>query len=414
MQFKILSLRSCVIAFLLPLAGCQTSAPREISRESGHPEFSNAELSAHSWLEINKRAFESNIRTMQTLIGDQVKICAVLKADAYGHGMALLMPSIIALNVSYVCITSNREAEIARNSGYTGHIVRLRNATLGELEEALRLDVEELIGNLAFAQAASELARKHHRTLRYHLSLNSGGMSRNDLEMKRPQARSEVLAMLKLPSLQIVGIMTHFPVEDVVDVRKGLATFNEESSWIIENGKLDRSKLLLHTANSFTTLSVPEARLDLVRPGGALYGDTIPERKEYQRVMQFKSRVAVVNSYPAGNTVNYDRTYTLKRDSRLANIPVGYSDGYRRAFSNRGLVLIRGKRFPIVGRVTMNTIMVDVTDASDVRAGDEVVLFGHQGKAEITQDEMEKQTDSILPDLYTVWGNSNPKILVDE
>ena len=117
------------------------------------------------------------------------------------------------------------------------------------------------------------------------------------------------------------------------------------------------------------------------------------------------------NPYPVGNTVAYDRTYTLKRDSRLANIPIGYSDGYRRVFSNKGQVLIRGHRCPVVGRVTMNTIMVDVTDFPDVQLSDEVVLFGKQGSDEITQAELEGIAGTLLIDMSTVWAQANPKFL---
>jgi N-acyl-D-amino-acid deacylase len=125
----------------------------------------------------------------------------------------------------------------------------------------------------------------------------------------------------------------------------------------------------------------------------------------------FKSRVASVNRYPAGKSVNYDRTFTLKRDSTLANIPAGYSDGYPRAYTGALHVLIRGRRWPVVGRVTMNTIMADVTEDPEIRPGDEVVLFGRQGPAEITQAEFEERTGTIFADFYTAWGSSNPRIL---
>ena len=212
-------------------------------------------------------------------------------------------------------------------------------------------------------------------------------------------------------SLELVGIMTHFQYEEADFVRAGLARFNEQSKWLIEDGKLDRSKLTLHTANSFTTLEVPEARLDMVRPGGIIYGDTLPSYTEYKKVMSFKTRVASVNNYPAGNLVGYDGTYTLQRDSLLANLPMGYSDGYRRVFTNKAYVVVNGHRAPVVGKVSMNTTMIDVTDIPGVKPGDEVVLFGKQGDAEVTQGELEDANGALLADLYTVWGNSNPKIL---
>ena len=365
----------------------------------------------HAWLEIDAAAFEHNIRTMQAELAGKSQLCAVLKADANGHGLALLMPSVQKLDVPCVAITSNEEAATVRKSGFTGRVLRLRSATVDEMTDARRYDIEELMGNLELAQLASDLAGKNGRALRVHLVLNSAGISRMGLELSTEQGRRDALAIAHLPHLKIVGIMTHFPVEDQADVRRGFAAFQRESAWVIEQAGLDRAALTLHTANSFTTLEVPEARLDMVRVGGALYGDTVPSHTEYWRVMQFKSRVASVNPYPKGNTVGYDRTYTLTRDSLLANIPAGYSDGYRRALSNKAHVLIHGQRVPVVGNVSMNMLMADVTDVPGVHPGDEVVLFGTQGDAEVTQAELEQFNGALLADLYTVWGNSNPKLL---
>ena len=156
---------------------------------------------------------------------------------------------------------------------------------------------------------------------------------------------------------------------------------------------------------------MPQGWYDLVRPGGILYGEPVYERPEYEYIMSFKTRVASVNTYPKGSTVGYDRTFTLERDSRLANLPMGYSDGYRRVFTNKGHVLIRGHKVPVVGKVSMNTTMVDVTDFPDIQADDEVVIFGKQGGAEITQSEVEEINGALFADLYTVWGNSNPKLV---
>ncbi|UVJ45768.1 alanine racemase [Pseudomonas sp. LS1212] len=376
-----------------------------------------AELTAqnsNAWVEVNKAALEHNIQTLQATLAGKSKLCAVLKADAYGHGIGLVMPSVIKLGVPCVAVASNEEMRVVRQSGFKGQLVRVRAAALSELEDALQYNAEELVGNLDFARQAAELAHKHGRKLQVHIGLNSSGMSRNGLEMASEQGKQDAVAITKVPNLEVVAIMTHFAVEDKDDVRKGLATFNEQAAWLMDVARLDRKKITLHAANSFATLEVPESHLDMVRTGGALFGDTVVSHTEYQRAMQFKSHVASVNSYPAGNTVGYDRTYTLARDSKLANITVGYSDGYRRVFTNKGVVLINGHRLPVVGKVSMNTLMVDVTDAPDVKSGDEVVLFGKQGAGEISQAEIEEINGALLADLYTVWGNSNPKVLVDK
>ncbi|WP_312266164.1 alanine racemase [Neisseria sp.] len=364
----------------------------------------------NAWLEIDAAAYGRNIEALKKHLRGKAQICAILKADAYGNSIDLLMPTVIQHNVPCIGIGSNEEAREARAHGYQGRVMRVRAASLGEIRDGMQYDMEELFGNLAQAQAADKLAQEAGKKLRFHLGLNSAGMDRNGLDLNVPGGKDDAVAITKLPNLQIVGIMTHFPVEDKEDVKKGLKVFKKDSKWLIRAAKLDRKKLVLHTANSFVTLNVPEGWLDLVRPGGILYGEPVYERPEYEYIMSFKTRVASVNSYPKGSTVGYDRTFTLARDSRLANLPFGYSDGYRRVFTNKGHVLIRGHKVPVVGKVSMNTTMVDVTDFPDIQADDEVVIFGKQGGAEITQSEVEDINGALFADLYTVWGNSNPKL----
>ena len=367
---------------------------------------------ANAWVEINVQAFEQNIQTLQQQLQDKSQICAVMKADAYGHGIQVLMPSIIKLNVPCVGITSNAEAAMVRQSGYQGRILRLRAATDQEIQNAASLKMEELFGNYEQAQRISAWAKQQGITVAYHLGLNAGGMDRNGLELNTEQGKQQALNMTKLPNLKLVGIMTHYAVEDEKYVREHLAVFNQQTDWLLKKAKLKREALTLHTANSFATLTVPESHLDMVRAGGVIYGDSIPDRVEYKKLMTFKTQVATVNAYLKGTTVGYDQTYTLKRDSLLANLPMGYSDGYRRAFSNKAYVLIRGHKVPVVGRTSMNTTMVDVTDFPDIRASDEVVLFGQQGSESVKQSDLEDYNGALLADVYTMWGNSNPKIAV--
>lgn len=367
---------------------------------------------ANAWVEINVQAFEQNIQTLQQQLQNKSQICAVMKADAYGHGIQLLMPSIIKLNVPCVGITSNAEAAMVRQSGYQGRILRLRSATDQEIQNAASLKMEELFGNYEQAQRISAWAKQQGITVAYHLGLNAGGMDRNGLELNSETGKQQALRMTKLPNLKLVGIMTHYAVEDEKYVRERLAVFNQQTNWLIKKAKLKREELTLHTANSFATLTVPESHLDMVRAGGVIYGDSIPDRVEYKKLMTFKTQVATVNAYLKGTTVGYDQTYTLKRDSLLANLPMGYSDGYRRAFSNKAYVLIRGHKVPVVGRTSMNTTMVDVTDFPDIRASDEVVLFGQQGNESVKQSDLEEYNGALLADVYTMWGNSNPKIAV--
>ena len=409
MQTKMKSL-ALMLTLALGMPAISQAAP--LLADQGEPAAKLARVpQANAWLEIDRQAFTDNIRTLQKELDGKSKICAVMKADAYGNSIDLLMPSILETNVECVGITSNAEAAIVRQHGYKGRIARLRAATTNEILDALPLNVEELFGNLEQAKSISAQMKSRNHTLKYHLALNAGGMDRNGLEMVTPKGKQQAVELSKLPNLKMVGIMTHYAVEDEKFVRDHLKIFLEQTDWLIKTAKLKRENLTLHTANSFTTLAVPEARLDMVRPGGVLYGDSIQSYTQYKKTMAFKTQVAVVNNYLKGTTVGYDETYTLKRDSRLANLPFGYSDGYRRVFSNKSYVLINGHKVPVVGRVSMNTTMVDVTDFPDIKAGDEVVVYGKQGKEEVKQADVEEYNGALLADLYTVWGNSNQRKL---
>jgi alanine racemase len=365
----------------------------------------------NAWVEVDLGKFEANVRGIQTRIGDKAEMCAVMKADACGHGIALLVPTLVALGVSSIGIARNDEARQVRQAGFTGRLLRVRAATLAEIEDGLPYGLEEIVGNLDYARHIDALVHRYRRVARVHLELNSGGMSRNGFDLDSQPEREKCLAAAALPHLRVVGIMTHFPVQEVSDVERGLARFRDEAAWLIASASMVRSQIQLHCANSFTTLEVPAAHLDMVRTGAILFG-CLPAYPDFQPIASLKSRVASVNAYAAGNTVAYDRTLCLSRDSRLANIPVGYADGYRRALSNRGQALIRGRVYPVVGRVTMNTLMVDVTESPDILPGDEVVLFGTQGGSRIDVASIEAAAGTIYPDLCVGWGNSVTRVAV--
>lgn len=397
---------SCVVA--LALGGVSLASP---------PLYKNTTITrsnANAYLEIDIKAFKNNLQVTKKLVGNKVKVCAVVKANAYGVGIYNVIPTIIEEKIPCIAIASNEEARVARALKYQGEILRIRTATIGEIKDAMKYNVTETIGNLSQAQELDSLAKQRHKKVNIHIKLNSGGMDRNGVDLSTDLGKKDALAIATLPHLNITGLMTHFPYDEVDRVKEGLKRFESDTQYLIKTAKLDRKKLTLHTANSFATVQVPESRYDMVRPGKLIYGygggnSSLPT----QTMISFKSSVAVINSYPKGSSVSYDGTYTLSRDSKLANIPLGYYDGYAKSFSNEGKLLIRGHKVPIVGRVTKNTLMVDVTDYPDIKAGDEVVLFGKQCGNEITQAEIEKGTNTIFSETLGLWGNSNPIFIKD-
>ncbi|QCT22488.1 alanine racemase [Jejubacter calystegiae] len=401
---------------LFTLAGCQQTTTPVSAHQTApdhHAALSrSAEQPGHAWLEISRGKLTSNIHQVQQLLGGKSTLCAILKGDAYGHDLSLVTPVMMENNVQCIGIASNAEVKTVRDLGFKGRLMRVRSASPQEMAKVIDYNVEELIGNPQVASELNALAKQRGKTLPIHLGLNSGGMSRNGLDVSTLQGIATASQIAHLSNLKVVGIMTHYPMEDEAEIRAGLKLFNQQAAAVIAAAGLKRSDITLHTANTWATLRVPESRLDLVRVGGIFYGDTTATHS-YQRVMTYKSNVAAVNAYKKGSTVGYDRTYTLKRDSLLANIPVGYADGYLRDFSNKGHVLIGGQRYPVVGKTSMNTIMVDVTGTSGIVPGAEVVLFGKQGNAEVTGEEVEEITDVLFTQTSILWGATVPRVLVD-
>jgi alanine racemase len=411
-------------AALAGLAATRATAAPVLSANNFGLTLSRVER-RNGWIEVDAPAFEANIDAMRAMIG-AARLCAVMKADAYGNGVALLIPSVLKKRVTDVAITSNDEARVARALGYRGRLIRIRAAIPEEMEDGFAYRIEEIVGNpeAAARLQTAWLRRKPRAPLPVHIALNAGGMSRNGVELSSPFGKADARTLLALKGLRIVGAMTHYPSEETPDILAQLARYHEDLAWLQGEG-LNTAGLLRHTANSFSTMQHPETRLDMVRVGGGIYGD--PGSVHTDKVtptMAIKSRIAAVNHFPAGQTVNYDRTFRLERESWLANIPIGYSDGYRRGFShanrpefagegrNKTEVLIRGRRFPVVGRVTMNTLMVDVTGSQDqVRLDDEVVLFGPQGGDRITQAEFEANSSAYAPEMLAVLGATLPRAL---
>ncbi|PAF49326.1 alanine racemase [Helicobacter sp. 13S00401-1] len=367
----------------------------------------------NSYMEVDLKAFKKNLEVTKQIAG-KAKICAVLKSDAYGAGISVVLPTVIAEGIPCVAITSNEEARVVRDLGFKGEILRIRAANIDEIEDGLKYNIIEILGNLKQGEELNALAKKMHKTIDIHIALNSAGMDRNGIDMSTKKGKSDAIKLASLSYLKVTGLMTHFPYDEVDKVKMLTKKFEVDSKYLIKEARLDRSKLTLHTAASYAAVQVPESRFDMIRPGKLIYGYGGGDPKlPIEQIMSFKTKVAVVNPYPKGSKVTYDGTYTLKRDSMLANIPVGYYDGYSRSFSNKGFVLIRGHKVPVVGKITKNTFMVDVTDYPDIKAGDKVVLFGKQCGSWITQAEIEKATHTILSDTLGTIGNSNPKFAKD-
>jgi len=361
-----------------------------------------------SWCEIHLDRISRNLELALGLVPSGRRFCAVLKADAYGHGILQLVPLIQAQGVSCIGITTNAEARAVRDAGFDGTLIRLRAATPLEIENALESKIEEQVGSLEVAEKLQALKALGH-TVRAHLALNALGMSRDGLEISTEQGRATCRSILNLMTADIVGICSHFSCNAPQDLRKSSAMFQEQVSWIFANSTLERSDVLVHAGSSLTLVSDQAVETDMYRCGAILYGILKPEWG-FQTTMDLKARVVSLGDYPKGASVGYDRACRLESDRRLACLSIGYANGFRRDSHANSAVVFGNSLAPVLGKISMNTLVVDVTGLDGVHVGDEAVVFGGIEDARASVTAIEQQFHTIMADLYTDWGLRNPRI----
>ena len=362
----------------------------------------------HIKVNVSKETFAANVGYLCEMVAP-ARLCVVLKANAYGHGLEQLAPAAASAGAGYLGICTNPEAAAIRNAGIDLPILRLRMALPDELtESAYHHDVEEQVGTWEAAEYLSSLGRSLGRDLPVHVNIDTG-MGRSGFFVEEVDLIRRVIA---LPYLRIAGMFTHFPTADASEIsstRQRLEMF-DHLRW--ELGDDLPEDVLIHSHNSAATVRLCSQRHNLVRVGAACFG--VRTSQEFfnpaalKPVMSVKTRVAQVREVPAGCTIGYGELFTTERDSLIASLPVGFGEGYPRALFNKGEVLIHGKRCPVVGRVSLNIVTVDVTDLQPVvKWGDEVVLVGRQGKGEITFEDLADRFESVHTEINLMAGFMN-------
>ncbi|WP_053351591.1 alanine racemase [Leucobacter musarum] len=359
-------------------------------------------------VEIDPAAIRHNLGCLvDALSGDSSpEICAVVKADAYGHGIEHVLPLIVDAGIRSVGIASNAEARRVRELGFSGRIIRVRAAAPAEVAGALGERVEEWVGGFAHAQVIAEIALQHGVEIPVHLAINALGFSVSCVDLSLSAGRKELAAMVALRGLDVRGVCAHFPSEAVADAQRGAARFADEAEEVLGVlGQERAADVQRHCATSFAALTVAESRFDLVRIGAALYGDSSAPAVWQRSALRLVAPITSVNLVPAGRRIGYVGGSVLDGDAIIAAVPVGYGDGLPRALGNgRGSVLVRGHRAPIVDRLSMNALAVDVTAIPGVRPGDDAVVFGRQGAGEISGVEFERNSGEIAAASYSQWG----------
>lgn len=388
-----------------------TSARSAISQTGRNGEPRATPRSSHPHhidVRISRPTFFDNISFLRALVAP-AKICVVMKANAYGHGLEPLAPVAVSAGADYLGICTNPEAATIRRLGIDLPILRLRMALPEELDESAdRLDIEEQVGTWQAAEYLSALGRRVGRDLRVHINIDTG-MGRSGFFVDQVDTIRQVIA---LPGLRIAGMFTHFPTADCGDLAPTEIRLDAFDTLRRSLADVLPPDVLVHTHNSAATVRIGMRRHNLVRVGAACFGVRTSQEfanpSALRPVMSVKTRVAQVRDIPAGHTIGYGELFTTQRDSRIASLPVGFGEGYPRSLFNKGIVLIHGQRCPVVGRVSLNIVTVDVTDlATPVRWGDEVVLVGPQGDDEITFEFLADRFASVHTEINLMAGSMN-------
>jgi alanine racemase len=348
-----------------------------------------------TYVEVDLEAIAHNVRRIVGMIGLGTRLLAVLKADAYGHGAIRVARTAVNNGAGYLGVASINEGAALRQAGISTPTLVLGYTPAWQARELVLNGLSATVYNLDVARALSRAAGDLQSRVPLHVKVDTG-MSR--LGLPPDDVVPFVRELLALPNVTIEGLFTHFSVadSDADYTRWQLDRFRGVVAALAAEGI---EIPLVHAANSAAILTLPEAHFDMVRAGIALYGlHPSPQVRcppDFRPAMCFKTQVAQVKSLAPGTFVGYGNTYQTTGEQRIAVLPVGYADGFRRAPRNWGSVLVRGQRAPIVGRVSMDQTMIDVTHIAGVRQGDEVVLIGEQGDERISAEDAAEQLGTI-------------------
>ena len=342
---------------------------------------------------IDVGAVERNCGRIRQLLGGDTKLCAVVKANAYGHGDTWCAKAALAGGAEWLAVAAASESLELRRHGIGAPILVMGALTAEDARIALEAPADVVVWDPAFADALAAAATGLGVTGRVHVKLDSG-MGRLGTKDEE-QALAVAQKVADAEHLELVGLMTHFATADEV----GDDHFPQQLATFTAFRRRFPDDVIVHAANSPGTFRDANSHFDMVRCGIAIYGldpfGEDPAARELEPALSLRSYVAAVRRFEAGDSAGYGRRWAAERPTWVGTIPIGYGDGFRRAFTNNADVLIGGRRYPLVGTVSMDNITVDLGPETDVKAGDEVALIGAQGDERITAEELAKRIDTI-------------------
>ncbi len=359
-----------------------------------------------TWAQINLSALKNNILKIKEIIGPECKLLLVVKANAYGHGALSIARFVEKEKLVYGYGVSSVEEGIAlRKVGITSPILILGSLFPFEsFIEAINYDLTVTISSMDAATQIVKASESLGKKALCHIKLETG-MGR--IGARRPSAVKILKKLLSSSNISLGGVYTHLSScdtdRDFTNLQ--LSYFNET---LKDFSQYETEDIIKHTANSYAAVNIPLSRFDMVRSGFACYG----LMAGFEPVLSFKTRIVFLKNVREGSFVSYNKTFKCLKPMKIATLPVGYADGYFKKFSNKAQVLLKGKRCPVLGAVTMDMIMVDVSDIENVLIGDEVVLIGSQGEENISAGELAQKAGTSAYEVVTLISARVPRVYI--
>lgn len=379
-------------------------------RETGRPRSLYAQTGRPAWLEVDLGRLQQNISAIRARLPEGTGFMAVVKADAYGHGAVPCAEAAIAAGADMLGVAIIEEGVQLRTAGVPAPIALLYPESPERATEFLRWNLVATVADLDFARALQKAAEREGRPVGVYLKVDTG-LGRYGL--LPDQLPSFLRELRSFPLLRIAGMLSHFATAGDLDrdyARRQLASFNALLDALKAHGE---SLEAISITNSGAYLEWPESYFNTVRLGILMYG-LYPTRfsrptVEVEPIAQLKTRILGLKELPAGSSISYGRTFRTERTTRVATLPLGFADGYPKALSNTGDVLVRGRRARVLGQVCMDAMMVDVTDIPDAQTGDEVVVFGTQDGTSLPVSELAERAGTSVYEILCRLGPRIPR-----
>lgn len=369
-----------------------------------------------AYAEIDLDAIKQNAQNVRTIIGDNVKLMAVVKADGYGHGAVMSAKAVENIADSYAVATIEEAIEL-RENGIDKDILILGYILPDYYGFALKYDISLTVFTYAMAKELSDCALAKGKTAKIHIAIDTG-MGRIGF-FPTDDSIAEIRKISELPNIEIEGLFSHFATADEENKEYANAQLKKYTYFcdkLKENGVCIKTR---HMCNSAAITELPDFRMDMVRMGIIMYGLYPSGEVDKNKVllnpaMSIKSSIVYIKTIKKGESVSYGRKFKAGRTTVVATVPIGYADGYPRQVSNKSRVIINGEYAPVIGNVCMDQMMVDITDIKSVNVGDDVILVGKQGDKEVTFEEIAALADTINYEIICGIGKRVPRIYKQE